>query len=535
MTNTVWEAFAHSAARYAGSPFLHIPRQATAAYGGSVINLSYSEARQQAEELAARYRAAGYGTGHRVALVLENRAEFILHFLALNHVGAGIVPVNAGFRPAEMRYVIRHSDAGLIITLPEHRARVLEALGDGSPPVVNSDAQGRLPETTQPTQGAPGLMSEVALLYTSGTTGQPKGCMLSNEYFLDVGDWYVNLGGYCVLRPGQERLITPLPLVHMNALASSFLGMVMSGGCLIQLDRFHASTWWETVRKSGATCLHYLGVMPAVLLNQPESPADDFSAQVRFGFGAGSDPRHQERFEKRFGFPLIEGWAMTETGTGVCICAQQEPRNLGQRCIGRPTGAIEYRLLDEEGRDVAPDQPGELLIRVKGPNPRRGFFSGYYKDPDATAAAWEGGYFHTGDVVRVDADGLFYFVDRRKNIIRRSGENIAAVEVEGILFQHPAVTACAVAPVADEIRGEEVAACIVLKSGETRTPDLARAIFDYCNERLAYFKSPGYILFIDQLPMTTSQKIQRAEVKKLVQGGVERRECFDLREIKRKQ
>jgi acyl-coenzyme A synthetase/AMP-(fatty) acid ligase len=337
-----------------------------------------------------------------------------------------------------------------------------------------------------------------------------------------------------VLRPGQERLITPLPLVHMNALASSFMGMVMSGGCLIQLDRFHASTWWETVHESGATCLHYLGVMPAVLLNQPESPADDFSGRIRFGFGAGSDPRHQERFEKRFGFPLVEGWAMTETGTEVCICAQQEPRNLGRRCIGRPTGAIEYRLLDEEGRDVAPDQPGELLIRSKGPNPRKGFFSGYYKDPEATAAAWEGGYFHTGDVMRVDAEGLFYFVDRRKNIIRRSGENIAAMEVEGVLFQHPAVAACAVAPVADEIRGEEVAACIVLKPGAAPAPELARAIFSYCNERLAYFKTPGYILFNDQLPMTASQKIQRGEVKKLVQGRVEKGECLDLRELKRK-
>ena len=533
MTDTVWEAFQASAGRNQALPFLHIPRQATAHYGGLPVDISYGAAVHQIQALATRYRRAGYGAGHRVALVLENRAEFFLHFLALNSIGASIVPVNAEIPPADMQYIIRHSDACVVIALPEYCQKVAGVLGEAAPPVVASNCDAPFPALVVRAAGHAGLQSEVALLYTSGTTGQPKGCMLSNDYFLCVGNWYMNLGGYCELRPGQERLITPLPLVHMNALASSFMGMVMSGGCLIQLDRFHASTWWETVRESRATCLHYLGVMPAILLNQPETSAARLSNQVRFGFGAGSDPRHQERFEKRFGFPLIEGWAMTETGTEVCICAQHEPRNLGKRCIGRPTGPIEYRLVDEAGRDVAANQPGELLIRTKGADTRKGFFSGYYKDAEATVAAWEGGYFHTGDVMRVDQDGLFYFVDRRKNIIRRSGENIAAVEVEGIMLQHPALAACAVAPVADEIRGEEVAACIVLNPGAMPGPELARELFDYGNERMIYYKAPGYILFLDQLPMTASQKIQRGEVKKLTQSRVEQEDCFDMRERKR--
>lgn len=533
MTETVWQAFAHTAARYPDAPFLHIPRQATRAYGGRPVDLTYAEAVAGIESLMTRYRSAGYGAGHRVAIVLENRAEFFLHFLALNALGAAIVPVNAEFPDGEMRYVITHSDACLVVALPEHAPRVRRVVGDGAIPVVDSSTPAPLPSAPR-AGGSTGLEAEVALLYTSGTTGQPKGCMLSNEYFLCVGRWYVEMGGYGTLRPGRERLITPLPLVHMNALASSFLGMVMSGGCLIQLDRFHASTWWETVRESGATCLHYLGVMPAILLNLPESPMDNLSGQVRFGFGAGSDPRHQARFEERFGFPLIEGWAMTETGTEVCICAQHEPRHLGMRCIGRPTGPIEYRLVDEAGRDVPPGEPGELLIRVKGPNPRRGFFSGYYKDPEATANAWEGGYFHTGDVVRVDAEGSFYFVDRRKNIVRRSGENIAAVEVEGVIFQHPAVAACAVAPAPDEMRGEEVAACIVLNAGHDGSATMAGDIFDFCAGKLVYYKTPGYVLFIDHLPMTPSQKIQRGELKKLVQARVARGECVDLRDRKRR-
>lgn len=533
MTETVWQAFADTAARFADAPFLHIPRQATQAYGGKPVDLTYAAAVHGVDDLARRYGAAGYGAGHRVALVLENRAEFFLHFLALNRVGAGAVPVNAEFSATEMRYVITHSDASLVVSLPEHVGRVREVLGDATVPVVACTGADPLPGAA-PATGASGLNAEVALLYTSGTTGQPKGCMLSNEYFLCVGRWYLEMGGYCTLRPGQERLLTPLPLVHMNALASSFLGMVMSGGCLIQLDRFHASTWWETVRESRATCLHYLGVMPAILLSQPETPADNLRGQVRFGFGAGSDPRHQARFEERFGFPLVEGWAMTETGTEVCICAQHEPRHLGMRCIGRPTGPIEYRLVDEEGRDVPPGEPGELLVRVQGSNPQRGFFSCYYKDPAATAKAWEGGYFHTGDVVRVDAEGSFYFVDRRKNIVRRSGENIAAVEVEGVVFQHPAVAACAVAPAPDEIRGEEVAACIVLKPGQVPGAGLAGDIFDFCAGKLSYYKTPGHVLFLDRLPMTASQKIQRGELKKLVQERVNKGECVDLRERKRK-
>ena len=534
---TVFREFEAAAHEGSDRPFLHIPRQATAGYSDRPVDLTYGGALDRIAALAARYSDAGYGPGHRVALILENRAEFFLHFLALNSLGAGIVPVNAGFAREEMAYVLDHSDAQLVISLPEHVAAATAAATGCEPvlPVVDSTQAAHFPVASLTANDArPGPETEAALLYTSGTTGKPKGCILSNEYFLCMGRWYRDLGGYCVLEPGRERMLTPLPLVHMNALACSLMGMIMTGGCLIQLDRFHASTWWETVRESGATCLHYLGVMPAILLNQPETAADNLSGRIKFGFGAGVDPRHQERFEKRFGFPLIEGWAMTETGTEVCIAAHREPRHVGQRCIGRPTGDLDYRLVDEEGNDVPPGEPGELLVRVQGEHPRRGFFSGYYKDPEATERAWEGGYFHTGDVVRMGPDGSFFFVDRRKNIIRRSGENIAAVEVEGVLFQHPAVAGCAATPVPDELRGEEVAACIIPAPGAPGGPQLAGDLFAFCSERLAYYKVPGYYLFMDALPMTASQKIQRGQLKALAAARVEQGNCIDLRRRKRR-
>ena len=188
-----------------------------------------------------------------------------------------------------------------------------------------------------PTPGKPVGAAECALLYTSGTTGKPKGCLLSNFYFLNVGQRYLDEGGLCTVRPREDRLITPLPLFHMNALAVSTTAMILSGGCLIQLDRFHPRTWWRDVAESGATIVHYLGVMPAIL----NSHAEDLHRKqhhVRFGYGANANPSDHAAFEERFGFPLVEAWAMTETGGGALIAASREPRHVGTRCIGSPPG-----------------------------------------------------------------------------------------------------------------------------------------------------------------------------------------------------
>lgn len=529
---SVYEEFRRTAARYGSNPFLHIPAQASAAYHDGCIDFSYAEMLETVDELRAVYARAGYGHGHRVSLVLENRAEFFMHFLALNALGASIVPVNHAFRREEMRYLIEHSDSALVVSLPEHLDQVRSAAGDY--PIVTTNSMPDLPavKASAPRSEPPGAETETAMMYTSGTTGKPKGCMLSNEYFIGIGRWYVQLGGYCTLEPGAERIITPLPLVHMNALACSTMGMIASGGCVIQLDRFHASSWWQSVRDSRATALHYLGVMPAILLNLPETPHDDFGKQIKFGFGAGVDPKHQERFEQRFGFPLIEGWAMTETGTAACIVANRDPRHVGTRCFGKPTAAVATRIVDDEGRTVPPGQAGELLVRAAGGDPRRGFFSGYYKDPQATEQAWAGGWFHTGDIVRTGEDGSYHFVDRKKNIVRRSGENIAAAEVEGVLFQAPEVDNCAVSPVPDDIRGEEVLALIVLKQGIEASRETAASIFGFCKDQLAYYKAPAYVAFVSDLPTTPSQKVQRGEIRKLAAACIEGEDCFDLRAMK---
>jgi acyl-coenzyme A synthetase/AMP-(fatty) acid ligase len=310
--------------------------------------------------------------------------------------------------------------------------------------------------------------------------------------------------------------------------------MVMTGGCIIPLDRFHPRSWWQTVRDSRATIMHSLGVMPTMLLGLDASP-DDRAHHVRFGFAPGVDPRYHAAFEQRFGIPMIDAWAMTETGAGAVVIASHEPRHIGRSCFGRAQPFMQYRIVDEADADVADFTPGELLVRAAGDDPRGGFFTKYLGDPEATEAAWQGGWFHTGDVVQRDAEKNLFFVDRRKNVIRRSGENIAAAEVESVLRQHRLVRDVACAAVPDDLRGEEVLACIVPSETIDDKPRAAADIVAYALQELAYFKAPGYVAFVDALPLTATNKVQRGELKAWAQGLPGTPDCIDTRHLKRRQ
>jgi acyl-CoA synthetase (AMP-forming)/AMP-acid ligase II len=537
---TVFEAFRASAGRYAGHSFLEILPETAQIYSVPAGTLTYDDALAEVERLAAIYRRAGYGHGHRAGLLLENRPAFFLHWLALNALGVSAVPINAEMRSAELEYLTGHSEICLAITLA-HRGGDLRAAAEKvrrelvitSPETVADVATA---QSSAPHSGAPGLDTECGLLYTSGTTGRPKGCVLTNEYYLLAGEWYNQIDGMCTVRPGTDRLITPLPMVHMNAMACSTLAMILAGGCIVPLDRFHPGTWWRSVRESRATIVHYLGVMPSMLMGAAPSQADR-EHHVRFGFGAGVDKRLHVSFESRFGFPLLEAWAMTETGMGAAIIADREPRHVGTACFGRPEPDVEARVVDDQGVDVAADIPGELLVRASGPASRRGFFKEYLKDPEATTEAWAGGWFHTGDVVTRDAAGYFYFVDRKKNVIRRSGENIAAAEVESVLRQHPLVRQVAVAATPDPVRGDEVLACVVPAQPipQDHAAAAAAELTAFCLEQLAYYKAPGYVAFVESLPLTATQKVQRSELKVLARGLPGTAGCVDTRHLKRRQ
>jgi acyl-CoA synthetase (AMP-forming)/AMP-acid ligase II len=541
MPITVHSSFAETAARTPHAEFLYTESVTARAYGIAPGAIAWGEAARRVSTLRDAYRNAGYGHGHRIGLLLDNRPDFLFHWFALNALGASVVPINSELRSAELSYLVGHSEIVLAVCLAP-RIGDLEAAGAqaGLPlQAVDPAFSGGLPMAPTPAPLAgrtPDAATECALLYTSGTTGRPKGCMLDNAYFVRAGEWYAALGGVCSFRRDAERLITPLPLNHVNAMAFSTMVVVVAGGCLVQLDRFHPRSWLDSARESGATIAHYLGVMPAMLLAAPPSPADRNHA-IRWGFGAGVDRKNHEPFEQRFGFPLVEAWAMTETGAAACVMANQEPRHVGSSCFGRREAFVEIRVVDDEGHDVPHDVPGELLVRSAGADPRRHFFRGYLKDEAATEEAWAGGWFHTGDVVRRDADGSFYFVDRKKNVIRRSGENISAVEVESVLNQHPAVKTAAVAATPDPVRGDEVLACIVLREDiDASAPAaLAESIVAHALAQLAYYKAPGYVAFVDAVPLTPSQKIQRGQLRDLARELPEQGRCVDTRALKRRQ
>jgi acyl-CoA synthetase (AMP-forming)/AMP-acid ligase II len=338
--------------------------------------------------------------------------------------------------------------------------------------------------------------------------------------------------------------------------------MCLSDNCLVLPDRFHASSWWQDCVQSQATAIHYLGIMPPALFKQAPTPLER-QHRIRFGLGAGCDPQLHGQVEERFGFPFVEVWGMTETGR--FLANQHEPRLTHTRAFGRPAPPLQVRVVDDQDGDVPKGQPGQLLVRSSGDNPRRGFFSGYLQDGAATEQAWRGGWFHTGDVVTQDDSAMLYFVDRRKDIIRRSGENISAAEVEACLAVHPGVARVAVLAVPDEMRDEEVLAVVVPAAGVPHGEETARALVHHCLselayykapgwvvsasgalpdealgrqlvahclQELAYYKAPGWLVFRDSLPVTATNKLQKNLI--FAAGQDPRGEAIDLRALKKR-
>lgn len=534
--STIGDAFSRAAQSFADLPFLIVPVNGSRNYCPEGLVMNYAAAASAVAALAARYASAGYGHGHRVALFLENRPEHFLHKLALNSLGACCVPVNPDYRSAELAWLLQHSRVDLSVVaanrLEQMRIACAEVPARIPIAVLEELEQGEAlpPSRSAALPGPPGSSTAASILYTSGTTGRPKGCVLSHGYELSAGMWYATRGGLSTLRIGGDRIYNPLPLFHVNASVFSFYCAMLTGNAQIQADRFHSGRWWREISQSEATVVHYLGVIVPLLLGCDPDPLDH-AHHVRFGIGAGVEPTLHAEFERRFGFPLIEVWGMTEIVGGPFD--NFEPRGVGSRAFGKTKPGLEVRVVDDEDNDVPAGTAGELLVRHSASTPRKRFFSGYLDDPQATEDAWRGGWFHTGDIVTRAPDGMLRFVERKKNIIRRSGENIAAAEIEALLQSHPQTRQVAVVAVPDEVREEEVLACIVLAHGEANAAT-ARSLFDFCNARLAYYKAPGWILFVDDLPTTGTQKIQK---HRIFEPGVDPRSCdgiVDLRSFKKR-
>lgn len=511
---TLFDALQAAARSHPEHDFLAAPPRAGRGWLEAGCSFTFSQILSAAEEVAAAWGAKGWGRGHRVALALENHPAHVVHFLAFTKLGVTQIPVNPYYLAHELEYLISHAEPDAVVALPGAVAGLAAA---GAGPILSCDPEALVagpgavpapPRTARP--GAPGLSDEIALIYTSGSTARPKGVLIDNDYAFSVGRMYAGHGGALTLREGEERLYVPLPYFHVNAGVNTLSTALLKKICLIVPDRFHAGSWWEDLDATRATAFHYLGIIPPALMKAPPAPKDG-TRGLRFGLGAGIDPVLHPAFEARFNVPMVEVWGMTETGRFIAAC--QEPRQIGTHAFGRSTPEhLLARVVDDAGHEVPPGTEGELEVRAPGPNPRQGFFKGYFKDPAATEAAWRGDWFRTGDIVWQDDSGMLHFADRAKNMIRRSGENISAAEVENAVISCPEVARVAVIAVKDEMRDEEVMACIVPVEGAERGAALAAKIQAHAATQLAYYKVPAWISFHDSLPVTGTQKIRKFDI-----------------------
>ena len=470
--------------------------------------LTFAEIDARSDRIAAALAARGVGPGDRVALMLPNCPGFPLAWLGIAKAGAVTVAVNVFYKTADAGYLLSHSGARLVVTSNTF-VDLLAAVADaGAAPLdilsVDADGGGRalpLAELTAAASAPPPAV-EVApdtvanIQYTSGTTGPPKGVMQSHGMW---GDFARRMADLHDGLSADDILLTAQPFYYLDPqwnLATALL----TGARLVVLDRFHPSTFWDRVRAHRVTWFYCLGVMPKLLLKQPPA-ADDRDHDLRRVLCSAIPVADHAAIEARWGVPWFETFGMTETGVDLVVPLDEHDICVGSGCIGRPVPGREARILDPEGAPLPAGEVGELALR--GP----GMMDGYFGDPEAAAAAFRGGWMHTGDLARIDADGRIYFVGRDKDMIRRSGENIAAAEVEAVIAQHDAVRMAACVAVADDIRGEEVKAYVVLQPGHEPDSTPPAELAAFCAERLAYFKVPRYWTYRADLPRTPSERI----------------------------
>ena len=498
-----------------------------------MLELSYSKALKRVNVYEHNFKKAGYGSGDRVALLLGNRVEHYLIKIAANNLGISIVPLNPDSSPSEVIYILNDSNSILLISDKNHIDLVNDINKKYSKYIEVFDVDSLKNLVPKHNKNSNWMnitsKSESSLLYTSGTTGHPKGCIMSHEYELMCGDSYRSIGPPVQLAINKDRIFNPLPSFHINAGVVTFIGSILTGNCLIQPMRFSASTWWQDIKDTKATIFHYLGVVISVILKTLKETDVDLSL-LRLGLGAGVEPALHREFEDKFQIPLVEIWGMTEMCRIIAAC--DEPRLIHTRAMGRPRKGLEIKVVDDNGKEVPHGSQGEMLTRHSEKTPRKGAFSGYLGKPQETEIAWRGGWFHTGDTVIMDQTKMLYFVDRKKNIIRRAGENVAAAEIENCLLEHSLVLAVACLAVPDSIREEEILSCIILSGNSLKSEILAKSLFTHVYNRLAYFKAPGWILFVDELPITSTQKILKHKMFPNNEDPLMKPNIFDFRDSK---
>jgi carnitine-CoA ligase len=480
---------------------------------------TYRELEEASALLARCLERRGIGRGDRVALITLNSDLSVILFLAAARIGAIFIPLNPAATRADLEYLLGHSRARLIAAQPADLERVSEvahALGHDSQIVSLAhwglaaasarDVLERLRAQELSAPRAPSGEGEdaVVVIYTSGTTGFPKGVVHTQRTYILAAEGFV---ARMHLQPA-ERLLTVMPFFHINALFYSFGGAVAAGGTLISTPKFSASQFWNLAAETRATEFNFLAAVSNILINRPRTEFNP-AHRIRKLYGGPISERMDQVFREEFQVPdLIEGYGMTEI-PGACCNPFLGPRKPGS--IGRPAVHPNYpgefsqlRVVDDEGRDVPEGRVGELIVRTPM------LFKEYLDDPAQTAAAFRDGWFLTGDLARRDAEGYFYFVARKKDIIRRRGENIAGAELDRIISNHPEVLEAAAIGVPSELGEEEILVVVVPRAAGRLTPE---DVLEWCRARLAPMKVPRFIVFADSMPHTPSHRVAKHLLK----------------------
>jgi crotonobetaine/carnitine-CoA ligase len=477
--------------------------------------LTYRAAAEGVERAAAMYAGRGVNPGDRVGVMSLNHPSTVVTFFALARLGAIMVPVNPDYGVEEARYVLSHAQVSGVLCSPAALETVTAACARITPSpwyLLNDAAEAGVPvfgdEIARVSRGSPPEAgtadSPCVFIYTSGTTGFPKGVMHSQRNVVLAGEGFVER---LFLQP-SDRVLCILPMFHVNALFYSLGGALAAGATLVLVPKFSASTFWKTVVETGATEVNMLAAVSNILMRRPRS---EFlrGHRLQKSFGAPFTAEVYRVFQSEFGVPtLIEGYGMSEI-PGVLNNPFRGPHKIGS--MGKPSvhpdrrlAFAEMKVVGEDGRDLPDGETGELAVRTPI------VMLGYYRDPEQTAAAFRDGWFLTGDLGYRDADGYFWFVARKKDIIRKRGENISGAELDRVIGGHPAVLEAAAIPVPAELGEDDILVAVVSRPGATVS---AEEIAAWCRERLAPIKVPRYVAFVELLPKTPTHRVEKYKLR----------------------